>query len=172
MPMPAVEMTGRRFGRLVVLRKTEARASGGQVKWECLCDCGRSHIATGSTLRRGLVKSCGCGRFDVGAATATHRLSHSPEYAALANAIDRCHNQRNHAFADYGGRGITVCDRWRDSFEAFLADVGPRPPGRLSLDRIDNSRGYEPGNCRWATSKQQNNNRRPPRGPRGRKRPS
>jgi hypothetical protein len=86
-----------------------------------------------------------------------------PEYTAWALMKSRCNNPRHPRYADYGGRGIGVCERWQMDFSAFLADVGPRPGLGYSLDRIDNGRGYEPGNCRWATAKEQASNRRPPR---------
>lgn len=85
--------------------------------------------------------------------------SRSREYAAWADMIQRCHNCGNRRYAAYGGRGITVCDRWRNSFAAFISDMGPRPSPGHSLDRIDNNRGYEPSNCRWATMKTQGRNR-------------
>jgi hypothetical protein len=90
----------------------------------------------------------------------THCQSHTPEYRAWYQMNRRCHDPRHGSFNDYGARGITVCDRWRESFLAFLSDLGPRPSTRHSLDRRDNNRGYEPGNCRWATPKEQANNTR------------
>lgn len=87
-------------------------------------------------------------------------MHNSPEYTAWAGMLQRCRNPKNAAYPDYGGRGITVCDAWRDSFEAFYADLGPRPSARHSIDRIDNDGNYEPGNCRWATAKEQNRNTR------------
>jgi hypothetical protein len=89
----------------------------------------------------------------------THGMSSTPEYFAWAAMLSRCHNPANPRYDDYGGRGITVCDRWRADFAAFLADVGRRPSPAHSLDRIDNDRGYEPGNCRWATAYVQARNR-------------
>lgn len=88
------------------------------------------------------------------------KKTHPIEYATWSNAIVRCHHPKNSLYADYGGRGITVCDEWRENFGAFLAHIGPKPHPRLSLDRINNDKGYEPGNVRWATQQQQNLNRR------------
>ncbi len=95
------------------------------------------------------------------------RYLHTFEYAILKAAIQRCENSKSCSYKNYGGRGISVCDRWKHGedgktgFECFIQDIGPRPNSRLSLDRIDNEGNYEPGNCRWATTKQQMNNRRP-----------
>lgn len=89
-----------------------------------------------------------------------HGLSYTPEYRAWQQMRLRCLDPEHAAFADYGGRGITVCDRWRDDPTAFLADVGPKPSPKHEIDRIDNDRGYEPGNVRWATRKENDRNRR------------
>lgn len=87
-------------------------------------------------------------------------MSNTPEHRVWRGMQERCYNARRQDWPDYGGRGITVCDRWRDSFETFLADMGPRPSPKHSVDRIDNAKGYEPGNCRWATATEQARNRR------------
>lgn len=146
--------TGRKFGRLTVLAEDESR-------WRCVCDCGRKTVVSAGNLRSGNTRSCGCLR------TRGHRAiarslggGRSPEYAAWNAMLQRCHNPKNRSFKNYGARGITVCERWRESFDAFLADVGPRPSPDLSLDREHNDCGYEPGNVRWATRFEQRANRR------------
>ncbi len=167
------DIQGRRFGRWTVLAlipKDEWRKS--KAEWECRCDCGVTKRVIGQNLVRGLTESCGCLRSELLSerkAGNLHNLRHghafsgytTSEYRAWAKMKDRCLNPDSRSFADYGGRGITVCDRWIDGFENFLDDMGPKPGPRLSIDRIDNDGNYEPGNCRWATQSQQNANRRP-----------
>lgn len=165
MPSP-LALSGQRFGSLVVVRSAGHRRRGVRL-WACRCDCGSSSIVATSDLRSGHTTSCGCVQRRraavVGLRNRRHGLTRSPEYRAWANMIDRCENPSNARFADWGGRGITVCPRWRASFEAFLSDVGLRPSPSHSLDREDNEGIYEPGNCRWATAAQQVANRRPQR---------
>ena len=165
--MRLIDLVGRRFGRLVVVARAE-NDSRGHVRWECLCDCGNATTVWGSNLKRKTrsTRSCGClaqeARPARTARTFTkHGMYKSPEYRAWQNMRERCNNPKHPQFKDWGGRGITVCPEWMDSFEAFYADVGPRPGHRLSLDRIDNDGDYEPGNVRWATHSQQMKNRRP-----------
>lgn len=125
----------------------------------CRCACGTERIVWIRSLADGTSLSCGCLSKEVtGVRSRTHGRSGTKEYAIWRGIKDRCLNPSNHAYRYYGGRGITVCDRWRNSFENFLADVGLKPPG-MSLDRWPNNDGnYEPGNVRWATRKQQANN--------------
>jgi hypothetical protein len=155
---------GARFSRLTIISQDPRRSAGGHVRWLCRCDCGVVTVVTGTDLRRGTTVSCGClGRekaAERGADRWTqHGLSRSPEYKSWASMIDRCRNPRHRSYADYGGRGILVCPEW-DSFERFRANMGERPSKQHSLDRINNDGNYEPGNCRWATRRQQLRNTR------------
>lgn len=156
-----IDIVGLRFGRLTVVALAGHSASG-RVTWRCVCDCGAEKVAEGIRLRSGDTKSCGCLRDEArranGRSNRTHGFSKSHVYQVWAGMIARCTNPSSSSYASYGGRGILVCDRWR-SFPAFLEDMG-LPGDNLSLDRIDNAKGYEPGNCRWATDKEQAVNRR------------
>lgn len=159
------DLTGARVGRLQVLR-CAGRNRQGNYQWVCQCDCGRQVTVSGGHLTRSVpTLSCGCLAVDTARRTKTkhgHAASgrETPEYLTWRAMLQRCYCRTHHAFDQYGGRGIGVCSRWRRSFEAFLADMGRKPGPTYSIDRIENDRGYEPGNCRWATKTEQARNRR------------
>lgn len=152
----AADLTGKKFGKWTVMKRA-GRSKQGAL-WECLCECGNINKVRGTYLHNGESKSCGCCRAE-SARKHGHNTTKgkSKTYSSWESMIQRCTNPNNKHFNRYGGRGITICESWRD-FPNFLADMGERPDG-LSLDRINNNRGYSPDNCRWATDSQQNNNR-------------
>jgi hypothetical protein len=156
-----IDLGSQTIGRLTVLGRAPGPA--GCPLWECQCTCGARKVISGQALRNGHTRSCSClRREEMSTRRTTHgatRQNRTPEYRTWASMIRRCTNPNEDNYPAYGGRGITVCDRWRGSFEAFLKDMGPRPQG-TSIDRIDGSAGYEPANCRWATQKEQMRNTR------------
>jgi hypothetical protein len=166
-----LNLAGERFGRLVAV-KVAGKDAHRSYLWSCICDCGSETIVPSSRLRRGGVKSCGCLRLDPkhlkpyvrmakkhGAARAG-KDGMTKEFVAWRGMKARCLTPTAGGYADYGGRGITVCDRWVNSFENFLIDMGHAPGPEYSIDRIDNFGNYEPGNVRWATDDQQRSNKR------------
>ena len=153
-------LEGRRFGRLTVI-KFDGHARDKKALWLCMCDCGREHHAVTNKLTRGEVTSCGCFlKEERGSFRRTHGMSTTPEFKAWSLMKARCTRVTAKDYVRYGGRGIRVCDRWMQSFTAFLEDVGMRPSKHHSLGRIDNNGNYEPGNVRWETVAQQARNTR------------
>lgn len=162
--MPAIKpiIPGERFNRWTALDNSEKRtyASGGRIYFhECRCDCGTVQMVSNVKLRSGWSKSCGCLVADVTAKrNLTHGSSKTRVYGIWCNMLNRCRNPKVPSYPDYGGRGITVCDRWL-KFENFLADMG-EPPKGLTIDRLNNDGNYELGNCAWRTKIAQARNRR------------
>lgn len=161
----ALDLSGLRFGRLLVQGRHPNNSPRGASMWTCLCDCGEMTITVGSKLTEQRVQSCGCLVKDTAQELAkslnlTHGHSRTPEYVAWINMKSRCSNPRTMGYEGYGGRGISVDPRWENSFENFLADMGQRPSPDHSLDRREVDGNYGPGNCRWATFDEQQNNKR------------
>ena len=154
------DMTGQRFASLVAVRIV-GRASSGDLKWEFLCDCGATFEANGYYARAGKITTCPtCATERTRAANLKHGMTESREFEIWTGMHTRCYNGNAKSFQSYGGRGIAICDRWRESFENFYADMGPCPSVKHSVERLDNNGNYEPDNCVWATATQQAGNKR------------
>jgi hypothetical protein len=156
----AKDLTGQRFGRLVVIYFA-GRESNGALEWRCRCDCGNETVVRGTRLKSGSTQSCGCLSREV---TIERSLRHGKSYTRIYRVwnslVTRCTNPAHHDYPNYGGRGITVCEQWQHSFDTFFKDMGEPPTNKHTLDRRDNSLGYSPENCRWATPLEQQRNKR------------
>ena len=148
----AKDERGNVYGRLTVIRR-DGMSRTREAQWLCKCECGNTTTVTGHALRRGTTKACGC------LAKKSNGLTNSAEHRCWAMMKNRCYNPKYSLYYRYGGRGISVCDRWLNSFLAFYEDVGVRPSTKHSIDRINNEGNYEPGNVRWATRLEQSRNR-------------
>ena len=144
--MSLIDIKNKKFGRLLVIKESSKRDKSRRVYWECVCDCGNTVTVCGVSLRKGYTKSCGCiskeGNYR------KHGLSYSSTYRSWQAMKSRCYNKNNIRYESYGGRGIKVCNRWRDYFENFYADMGERPKSH-SIERLDVHKNYSQENCVW-----------------------
>ena len=154
------EIIGKKFNRLTIKEKIEERKRGC-IQYRCICDCGNEYNSTLTELKRGDIKSCGCYKRDyLKEKLTTHGMSShymNRKWRAIKN---RCYNKKTDRYKDYGGRGIIMCEEWKDSFEQFYEDMGERPSPDYTLDRIDNDGPYAPWNCKWSDSTEQAINKR------------
>ena len=155
-----LDVVGQKFGRYLVIAKSDKRSKAMKQMVLCRCDCGVEKEVVVSNLKSGSSKSCGCLKAEkTGERRRKHGFSKTTMYHRYRHMIQRCYIPTNSEYRNYGGRGIKVCDRWLNSFENFYSDMGERPKGK-TLDRINVNGNYEPTNCRWATPTEQEQNKR------------
>jgi hypothetical protein len=159
-----IDLSGRKYGRLTVVKRT-GKDRQRRYHWLCRCSCGEEKIVRGDSLKSGKTKSCGCLHKEKVAHLLTKhghatRMTVSQAYRSWQHIIQRCTNPKHQHYHLYGGRGIMVCERWLNSFENFLVDMGEPPSPTHSIDRIDNNNQYCKSNCQWATKREQSRNRR------------
>ena len=157
-------LIGQKFGKLTVISEAPPTVGNRGKRWISVCECGGTSTSRTDRLTSGLAKSCGCLSVEIASKlNARHGMYKSREYLAWANMIARCTRRQSKSYKNYGGRGITVSSEWMKSFEVFFSHVGYSPGKGYELDRIDNDGNYEPGNVRWVTKKENNENKRPRR---------
>lgn len=155
-----IDLIGEKFGKLSVLSRAE-NGSSNNARWNCVCECGTIKTVASGHLRTGLIVSCGCKKIErLKMMNTKHGASNTSEYYSWQNMIQRCTKKTSTSYMDYGGRGITVCKRWRNSYSDFIEDMGMKPSTGYSIERIDVNGNYEPNNCIWATAAEQSKNKR------------
>jgi hypothetical protein len=157
-----IDLTGSAYGRLTVVSRAENTKGNRRAVWNCICECGNTTKSGGDALRIGKTNSCGCLKNELSAEriatiNTTHGKCKTPEYSVWTGMLSRCRNDNEKQYHRYGGRGISVCERWL-SFENFLEDMGECPKG-MSIERLDNDGNYEPSNCKWVTRHEQDRNK-------------
>mgnify|MGYP000232883929 FL=1 len=159
--MKPIDMTGYRFSSLTAIKPVGRTKKSRNIIWLFRCDCGSLEKFDGYQVRSGRTIDCKrCSSERTRQVSLKHGLSESAEFSIWTDIQTRCYNPNTVSYQNYGGRGITVCQRWLDSFKNFLFDMGERPSKRHSIERLNNNDGYSPGNCVWATATEQNNNKR------------
>lgn len=157
----AIDLSGQRYGRYLVIKRKDSENHRLSEYWECICDCGNRRDVFGGNLRSGNSRSCGCeNRENIKRIATVHGMRHTDEYRIWLGMKNRCLNSNDQNYHHYGGRGITICEEWKNDFMAFYNDMGPRPSKQHSVEREKNHLGYCKDNCKWATAEEQGNNRR------------